>query len=84
MWERNGMNTQDTNAVLNALDRVVPKDPLSMSRLKLARELLTTALGAPDKPVAWYDEEWGCAYTATELDGGAVEGLVPLYTREKP
>lgn len=29
--------------------------------------------------VAWYDEEIDCAYTATDLDGGTADGLVPLY-----
>ena len=32
------------------------------------------------EPVAWYDEEYDCAYTAAELDGGNVNGLLPLYT----
>lgn len=32
------------------------------------------------QPVAWYDEEMDCAYTATELDGGTSDGLIPLYT----
>jgi hypothetical protein len=35
------------------------------------------------EPTAWYDDEIDCAYTRTELDGGAEEGLLPLYTRKE-
>ena len=55
---------------------------------KDARELgeqaitaLRTAIAEAEKqePVAWYDEEMDCAYTASELDGGTADGLVPLF-----
>ena len=32
------------------------------------------------EPMAWYDEEYNCAYTAAELDGGTSDGLLPIYT----
>lgn len=32
---------------------------------------------AQQEPVAWYDKEYDCAYTAAELDGGNVDGLLP-------
>ena len=34
--------------------------------------------------VAWLDEEMDNAYTAKELDGGASDGLVALYTHRAP
>lgn len=37
-----------------------------------------------EQPVAWYDEEFDCAYTAKELDGGTSEGLIPLYAGAAP
>lgn len=36
------------------------------------------------EPVAWHDDEWDCAYTAVELDGGTAEGLTPLYRAAPP
>lgn len=36
------------------------------------------------QPVAWYDEEMDEAYTATELDGGNTDGLIPLYAGAAP
>ena len=45
------------------------------------REPLPNQQPAQQEPVAWYDEEYDCAYTSAELDGGNVDGLVPLYTR---
>jgi hypothetical protein len=38
---------------------------------------------AQDEPVAWLDEDMDCAYTSSELDGGHVHGLIPLYTRQQ-
>ena len=32
------------------------------------------------EPVAWFDEDFDSAYTASDLAGGHVDGLVPLFT----
>lgn len=36
------------------------------------------------EPVAWYDDDMDCAYTASELDGGTADGLAPLYRAAPP
>ena len=41
---------------------------------------LEAQLASGQEPVAWFDEEMQSAYTQAELDGGAIEGLIPLYT----
>lgn len=52
------------------------------SPITTAANILRTALAqqGEKQPVAWYDEEFDCAYTSAELDGGASDWLIPLYT----
>ena len=57
------------------------KDRQEVLRARAAiREALAEQPAQQQAPVAWYDEEYDCAYTAAELDGGNVDGLLPLYT----
>ena len=57
------MNKQDIQTVLDALSVVAPADPLSMSRLKLARNLLQAALTEPSEPKPY------CCYCESDNDG---------------
>jgi hypothetical protein len=45
---------------------------------------LEAQLASGQEPIAWFDEEMQSAYTRTELDGGAIEGLIPLYAHPAP
>lgn len=66
---------------LFALEAALSDDRPYILHCEEAITALRTAIAEAEKvePVAWYDEEMDCAYTASELDGGTADGLAPLF-----
>jgi hypothetical protein len=62
---------QALDVLAGCLDHPDAQDAIDALRERLAQP--------EQEPVAWLDVEMESAYTPTELDGGATDGLIPLY-----
>ena len=74
-WSINGVSIQRTNS-----GGVIERGAVTAGGMVLWWNSLPSA--PVQEPVAWYDEEYDSAYTVKELNGGSVDGLLPLYTTQ--
>lgn len=77
---------ESASAVLDCLDHYRRDEHARIEELRAAlaeeRKAPVSVDGKQEQeaePVAWFDEEFDSAYTASDLDGWHVDGLVPLY-----